>query len=230
MSISRTVAKLVEDYDSQKSLGSKLRAARIVPLLEMIEAVFEEEGSVRIVDLGGTERYWGIATREYLSHHNVSITIVNLPGTAMPEDSGPFVFVEADACNLTGFDDKSFDIAHSNSVVEHVGDWVRMVEFAKEVTRVSKKYFVQTPNFWFPIEPHCLMAFFHWLPKPIRVWLVSRFEMGHWRRAASVDEAVRIVESARLLNRAMFQALFKDAIVLTERFVGLSKSFVAIKR
>jgi hypothetical protein len=218
------------NYDSQKSVGSKLRAKRIAPLLEMIEATFNEHGSVNVIDLGGTEKYWGIVPRQYLDEHNVNITIVNLPGTLKPKDHGPFKFVEADACDLAGFDDKSFHIAHSNSVVEHVGDWKRMVQFAKELSRVSQRCFVQTPNYWFPIEPHCMTPIFHWLPKSIRIWLVLHFQLGHWRKAASVDEAVQIVESARLLNRKMFQELFRDAHVLTERFFWLPNSFIAIKK
>ncbi len=230
MGISRTLAKRLSDNDRHESLGSKLRAKRIAPLLEMIEEVFRENGSVDIIDVGGTEQYWGIVSRQYLDEHNVSITIVNLPGTGMPEDYGPFEFIEADACNLTEINDKSFHIAHSNSVVEHVGDWARMVQFAEEVSRISRQYFVQTPNYWFPIEPHCMTPFFHWLPKPIRLWMVSHFQLGHWRKASSIDEAVRIVESARLLNKKMFRALFEEATIVTERYFGLPKSFVAIKK
>jgi len=230
MSITRTFAKWFANYDTQRSVGSKLRAKRVAQLLEVIEAVFNENGSVNVIDIGGTEQYWGIVPRQYLNEHNVNITIVNLPGTLMPKDHGPFKFVEADGCDLAGFDDKSFDIAHSNSVVEHVGDWERMVQFAKELLRVSKKYFVQTPNYWFPIEPHSMTPFFHWLPMPIRIWLVSHFQLGWWKKAASIDEALRIVESARLLNKKMFQELFKDAYVLTERFFWLPKSFIALKK
>ncbi len=230
MSITRTLAQWVSNYDSQKSVGSRLRAKRIAPLLEMIEVVSSECGFVNVIDIGGTEKYWGIVSGQYMDEHNVHITIVNLPGAVIPKDHGPFKFVEADGCNLAGFDDKSFHIAHSNSVVEHVGDWKRMVQFAKELTRVSQKYFVQTPNYWFPIEPHCMTPFFHWLPEPIRIWLVSHFQLGHWRKAASMDEAVQIVESARLLNRKMFQDLFKDANILTERLFWLPKSFIALKK
>jgi hypothetical protein len=229
MPITRTLAKCFTNYDSQKSLGAKLRVKRILPLLQMIETIYKNNGSVSIIDLGGTMQYWGIVSSEYLSDHNVNITIVNLPESAMPEDQGPFRFVAADACNLTHFEDKSFDIAHSNSVVEHVGDWGRMVKFAEELKRVSRYYFCQTPNFWFPIEPHCMTPFFHWLPTPARLWLVSHFQLGHWRKAASIDDAVRIVESARLLNKKMLQALFTDASIVTERLFFLPKSFVAIR-
>jgi hypothetical protein len=230
MNITRTFAKRFASYDRQNSVGSRLRAKRIAPLLELIEAVFNEHGSVKIIDIGGTEQYWNIVPRKYLDEHNVNITIVNLAESGMPKNHGPFIFVEADGCDLAEFKDKSFHIAHSNSVVEHVGDWERMVQFAKEVTRVSQKYFVQTPNYWFPIEPHCMTPFFHWLSKPARIWVVSHFQLGHWIKAASVGEAVELVESCRLLNRKMFQELFKDSHVLSERFFWLPKSFIALKK
>ena len=104
-----------------------------------------------------------------------------------------------------------------------------MVHFAKELSRVSQKYFVQTPNFWFPIEPHFRTLFFHWLPKPIRIWLILHFNLGHKKKAESVWHAVKKVESARMLNKKMFQELFKDAEILTEKLFGFHKSLIAIK-
>lgn len=215
MAITRLLARRLANYDNPQSVGSRFRAKRIAPLLAMIEDVFNQHGHVDLVDIGGTERYWGIIPPQFLDEHNVKITLVNLPGST--------------ACALTCFSDKSFHIAHSNSVVEHVGDWQRMTQFARELSRIATKYFVQTPNYWFPVEPHCMTPFFHWLPKPMRVWLVAHFRLGHWRRAASTDEAVRIVESARLLNRNMFQELFPDGDIGTERFLGLPKSLIAMK-
>ena len=229
MSITKALARGLANSDRKTSIASQLRAKRIAPLLEMIEAAFDNNGSVSLIDIGGTQKYWDIIPNEFLDKHNVSIVIVNLPGTIMP-DHGRFRFVAADACDLTHFGDRSFHIAHSNSVVEHVGDWERMVSFASEVVRVASRHFVQTPNYWFPIEPHCMTPFFHWLPKPLRIWLVMRFQLGHWKKAASTDEAVRIVESARLLNKKMLQALFKDSEIVTERFFGLPKSFIALKK
>lgn len=229
MPITQALVKLA-DHASQESLASKLRAKRITPLLNMMEAVSKEYGCINIIDIGGTEKYWGIVPQQYLDIHNVCITIVNLPDTVMPQDHGRFKFIAADGCDLVAFNDKSFHIGHSNSVLEHVGDWERMVQFAKELTRVSQKLFVQTPNYWFPIEPHCMTPFFHWFPKPIGIWLVSHFQLGHWGKATSIDEAVRTVESARLLSKEMLQELFKDASILTERFFCLPKSLIAIKK
>lgn len=230
MSIFTKLANALTDYSSQNSLGSKFRTKRIVPMMKLIKAASNVYGSVNIIDIGGTELYWNIVSREFLDKHKVKITIVNLPGSELPMDHGPFMFVAADGCNLSAFDNDTFHIAHSNSVIEHVGDWGRKVQFATELSRVAKQYFIQTPSYWFPIEPHCMFPFFHWLPKPIRVWLVFYFKLGNWARADSIDEAVRIVESARLVDKKMFQALFKDAEVITERFIFLPKSFVAVKK
>ena len=229
MFITRLCAKRLSNYDSQKSIGSKLRARRIVPLKEMIEESFHENGSVSIIDVGGTESYWGILPRQYIDEYKVTITIANLPGITMQTDHGPFRFIEADGCDLSEFRDFSFNIAHSNSVLEHVGDWGCMVKFANEISRVSEKYFVQTPNYWFPIEPHFMTPFFHWLPKPTRLWLVSHFKLGSWKSATSIDEAVRMVESARLLNKKMLQGLFPNANIFVEKLFFLPKSFIAIK-
>ena len=227
MSFSRTLAKLT-NYDDRQSVGARFRARRAGPLLAMIDAVFRDHGCVNIVDVGGTEAYWNIIPRRVLEERNVRITIVNIEPPAATADQRHFTFVAGDGCNLAFLGDRSFHIAHSNSVVEHVGDWHRMVQFAHEVKRLAPRLFVQTPNFWFPIEPHCMTPFFHWLPKPVRLRLVSHFRLGHWKRAESVDEAVRMVESARLLDRAMFQGLFGDARIETERFLGLPKSLIAI--
>jgi len=230
MSLTRKLAKRFSNYDRPTSVGSKLRMKRVTPLIEMIEKVSREHCPINILDIGGTKKYWNIFNMQYLYKHKVKITIVNLPSGKMPNDNGPFKFAEADGCNLVDFDDRSFHIAHSNSVVEHVGNWKRMVQFAKEISRVADKYFVQTPNYWFPIEPHFMTPFFHWLPKPIRVCLVSHFQLGHWGKATTIDEAMRIVESHHLLNRKMFHELFPDAVILTERFFCLPKSFIAIKK
>jgi ubiquinone/menaquinone biosynthesis C-methylase UbiE len=196
----------------------------------MIDEVFAHNRAVTILDIGGLEKYWRILPASYLDERNVSITILNLPRTRLPEDHDRYRFVKGDGLDLSEFSDQSFDIAHANAVLQHVGDWDRMVRFGSELARVSRKYFVQTPNYWFPIEPHCMVPFFHWLPKPTRTWLVLHFQLGHWRRANSIDEAVRTVESARLLNRKMLNALFPDAVVVTERMFGLPKSLIAIKQ
>jgi hypothetical protein len=218
------------NYNNHQSIGSKLRARRSETLLNIIKRVYAEKGSVSILDLEGSTSYWNNIPSHYFTDYNITVTILYYPGEGEPGEDGYFKFTVGDPCNLSQFDDQSFDIAHSNSVLEHMGDWERMVHFAKESQRVAKYYYVQTPNFWFPIEPHFMMPFFHWLPKPISIWLISHFNIGPIHRATSIDLAVRKVDHARLLNQKMLVALFDDANIIVERLFFIPKSFIAIRQ
>lgn len=227
--ISRLIARWFTNYDDPNSLVSKIRSRRIGPLLRMMEDVFSKKGSVKILDVGGTKSYWNILPPMLLSELNIHITLVNIPGEKIQEEEKHFKWVEGDGCDLREYSDNSFDIVHSNSVIEHVGDWGDMNNFASEIRRLSRRYFVQTPNFWFPIEPHFLAPFFHWLPEPLRVRLIMLVALGHYSRADTVDKAVRSVQSARLLTRPMMRSLFPDSEISMERFFILPKSIVAIR-
>ncbi len=225
-----SIAKIASDYDNRRSLGSRLRSRRIKPFMDLVVECFQSKGEVSIIDVGGTQNYWNIVPDEFLRAHNAKVTIVNLPGKELPEGDDIYSFVSGDACDLKEFSANQFDIAHSNSVVEHVGDWAKMKAYGAEIRRVARTYFVQTPSFWFPVEPHFMRPFFHWLPKPMRVSWVSRVSVGHFPKAQSIDEAVSIVDSARLLDKKMFRSLFPDAEIVHERFLLWTKSYIAVKR
>ena len=160
MSLSKSIAKRLANYNDENSIGYKLRAKRAATLLQTIESTFQAQGEVRIIDIGGTQTYWKIFPAATLDRYNVSITLVNLPGAPRPQDQGRFTFAEASGCDLSLFQDNAFDNAHSNSVIEHVGDWEQMKRFASELRRVAPRHYVQTPNYWFPVEPHCMTPFF----------------------------------------------------------------------
>jgi len=180
--------------------------------------------------VGGRKEYWSIAPEGFLAQKRVSITITNIEEDSVrrPDDS-IFKFEFGDGRRLK-YGDKSFDVAHSNSVVEHVGRWEDMVNFSKEVSRVGCSYFVQTPNFWFPFEPHFGMLCFQWLPIPWKIALLMKKERGFFPRMPTVDAAKRAIEHCELLDERMVRALFTDAEIRKERFAGVVKSFVAIRR
>lgn len=224
----RRLALALTDYDDPRSLGSRLRARRIAPLLAMIDAAFERHGHVNVIDVGGTARYWRLLPEAFLESRRVSITLVNLHSDSLPSNDSRFTFVQGDGCDLRCMGAGEFHIAHSNSVIEHVGDLARMACFARELQRVADSYYIQTPDFWFPVEPHCMTPVFHWLPRSLRIWLVRRTALGHWRRADGRAEAEMLVDSARLLSKREFQALLPGAKVLRERVLGLPKSLIAI--
>ena len=210
--------------------GPVMRRRRMSPLIRMIANCHRKNGRADIIDIGGTSRFWKTAIGPVLDEFNAHVRVVNLPGVEKPRSEGRMTFEDSDGCDLSRYDDASFDIAFSNSVIEHVGDWTRMRSFANEVRRVARAYFVQTPNFWFPVEPHCVTPFFHWLPFASRVWLLRNFDLGYWRGRRSVDAAVATAESARLLSAPMMEDLFPEAKIQKERFLFLPKSIIAISR
>lgn len=226
----KTFIRNIANQDDPNSISSRLRAKRIELFVALLAKAYEKYGCVNVLDMGGTRQYWNIVSDTTLSQYHVSITLVNLPGSKQQLSEGRFKYIEGDCCDLSSFADNSFHIVHSNSVVEHVGDWEMMVRFAREVSRLAPVYYVQTPNFWFPIEPHCMAPFFHWLPRQIRVFLLLKLNVGNWHRHDSVDSSIRRIDGTQLLDKRMFYELFKDAIYNTERFLLMPKSLIAIRK
>jgi hypothetical protein len=130
-----------------------------------------------------------------------------------------------DACNMSQFVTQEFDVVFSNSVIEHVGSRDNQRRMADEIRRVGCRYFVQTPNRNFLLEPHSVFPFFQFLPLLVRLWLVSRFRLG-WYGRMTRDEAKRDVQMTHLLDRHELMLLFPEGELYEERFVGLVKSFI----
>lgn len=229
MGISSALVRRAANYDDPRSLGSRLRARRSAHLVEQLAATHAAFGKVSVIDIGGTRYYWNALPDNVLERFNVSLVIVNLPGEPHPEDTDRITYKAGDGCALDWVDDRQFDIAHANSVLEHVGQWDRQRAFAGEVRRVANGYVAQTPNLWFPMEPHFMAPMFHWLPEPTRARLLMTFKLGHSGRADSLDDAMSRVQSVQLVNRAMFRQLFPDATIHLERIAGLPKSMIGVR-
>jgi len=174
-----------------------------------------------ILDVGGTREFW--ETVGFTGEDGVSIVLLNI--TLRTSRHASFRSVVGDARCL-GFPDNAFEVVFSNSVIEHVGDFEQQRQMANEVQRVGRRYFLQTPNRFFPFEPHFLFPFFQFLPFRLRVFLIRHFAMGHFGRVRDRRRAEGIVRSIRLLSERELQKLFPDGEIYRERFLGLTKSFV----
>ena len=182
------------------SLAARARARRH----ERFFALTRLAPGMRVVDVGcGTLGLRGLEPE-------LDITGVDL--TDRPQYPGPFV--RADAAQGLPFDDGAFDLAYCSSVVEHVAP-PRRAAFAAEIKRVARGWFVQTPAWSFPIEPHALLPFAHWLPPTVR--------RPYWRLGAAGSW-----EDIRLLRRGELEGLFGEPI-LAERFGGIVKSWIALR-
>jgi SAM-dependent methyltransferase len=161
----------------------------------------------------------------------ISLTITNLPSTLRPIDSR-ILQVGADGC-LLPFRDNAFDIVFSNSVIEHVGNLERQRAFAREVARVGRRFWVQTPNRGFPVEQHLLVPFVHQIPKRWQTAVLNRFT--GWEYLTRPTEAERqsyvthFLNDIRLLGPADLHDLFPDAHIVSEKVSGITKSLIAVR-
>ncbi len=181
---------------------------------------FRECGTV--IDLGGTVEMWnGAGLGKRITLLNVDESPKNLPPG--------FTYIRGDGRD-TRFPDAAFDLAFSNSAIEHVGDFDDQRRFANEMLRVGRRVYCQTPNKWFPVEPHFLGVFVHWLPRRWFNHFVDRYLTLHgWRYKPDAATSAALISSIRLLTRAELAQLFPGCKIRTEWCVGLPKSFVVWK-
>lgn len=179
---------------------------------------------ISIIDIGGTTSFWeqhGWADRE-----DVEITLVNQKAE---ERKHANIIPEAgDATDLKDHAESSFDIAFSNSVIEHLFALDNQRAMAAEVLRVGRAYWVQTPNFWFPIEPHFHMLGWQWMPEFLRIWTIRRRACGWRGPCPDPEEARNAVREVRLLTRRKLQKLFPEGKIISERYCGLVKSMIVV--
>lgn len=214
--------KRIADNREDDSLATSMRRKRFGMFLELLESV---PRPLRILDVGGTQGFW--ERMAFVDQPEVSIVVLNI--TPQPVKFDHFSSVIGDATDLSPFHDQSFDVIFSNSVIEHVGGVEQQTRMAREIERVGQRYFVQTPNYYFPIEPHYLFPGFQWLPLEARAWLLNHFDLGWQKRSPTMEQARQSVGSVRLLRKNEFVALFPRANLHEEKVFGLTKSFVAYR-
>jgi len=211
--------KRIADNRDQRSLAVQFRRRRFAFFQSLLSRL---ERPVHILDVGGTETYWKMM--ELTAGDQVFITLLNL---TQNDVSLPNVTSIAGDARAMLAKDASFDVVFSNSVIEHVGTYQDQLQMAKEIRRVGKRYFIQTPNKYFPLEPHFFFPLFQFLPINIRVLLLQNFKLGWFSKTPDKVKAREIVEGIRLLDKREFLSLFPNAEVYEEKILGMTKSFVA---
>jgi SAM-dependent methyltransferase len=215
------VLRLADNRDPG-SLASRLRAKRLEWFRSLTSGI---PRPLRILDVGGSEDEW--KTVSFVNQPDIEITIINI--RAHETSYKNVTFVVGDARDMRQFADRQFDFVYSNSVIEHVGGPEGSRRMAQEVCRVGKRYFVQTPNRYFPIEPHFVFPFFQFLPRVVQISLVRRLHLGWIGRQPEKQAAEREVDSICLLSWRDMHDLFPDGRIAGERLLGLTKSIIAYR-
>jgi hypothetical protein len=209
------------DSDKPTSFANKLRTRRF-HRFESLAARLPRP--LRILDVGGTNAFW--ENRGW--HRRTDVEILTLNLVAEEQRHANIRPLTGDAMNLAEFADRSMDMVFSNSVIEHLFTFENQRRMASEVQRVGKAFWIQTPNFWFPMEPHFHFIGWQWLPATLRTSILQRRTCGWRGPCPDPIGARRLVEEVRLLTRGEMRALFPGATLIAERFGGFVKSWTAV--
>jgi SAM-dependent methyltransferase len=171
--------------------------------------------TTRVLDVGGVLGDWALAPVA------VAPVVLNLT----PQGPGSVV---GDGCALP-FADGAFDVVYANSVIEHLGTPGRQAAFAAECRRVGVRVYVQTPNYWFPVEPHYLTPVVHWLPRAAQRRLLRWASVWGLLGHPTPEAVAAMVAELRLLAPAEVARLFPDCAIRRERVLGLTKSVAAVR-
>jgi hypothetical protein len=189
------------------------------------ERTFRITSQTTVLDVGGSPAIWQFARVQ------PKLMFLNLlPAIDRSQDGA--IQIAGDG-RMLPFADGSFDIVFSNSVIEHVGASEDQRMFAREIARVGKRYWVQTPNRRFPFEMHVMLPFVHYLPRSWQHRIVHRFT--GWEMVVPHTKDIRrdylyhFLNELHLLDSRELKALFPDGRIGHERFAGLSKSLIAYR-
>lgn len=168
-----------------------------------------------VIDVGGTPEIW-----KFLPF-KPKLTFVNLrrlPGVPLENQ------IICDGCDIP-VPDKSFDIAFSNSVIEHVGSRPRQADFARELNRVGRSVWLQTPDRACPLEVHTLVPFLHWLPDAIFVRMARQFSIRRFIDDPAIFETD--LQSLHPLSVNDVRVALPAAKIIRERLAFFPKSIIA---
>jgi SAM-dependent methyltransferase len=205
--------------DIYKPFFQRFRSERLRRLIDVC-GVSE---SSRILDVGGSYyTFWAY------SPVKPKVTLLNPKASWLKCDEPGFSTMLGDGRALP-FENGSFDIVVSNSVIEHLGEWQQQRLFAEEIRRVGRRYWVQTPNRGFFIEPHFLAPLIHFLPKRHRKRLARYFTVWGLTTRPTPKQVDELVEEISLLTEQEVKELFPDAQIIREKWLGMTKSIIAYR-
>jgi hypothetical protein len=198
-----------------------------VKRLKLFAALLTPTHSDRMIDIGGYPGNWII-------HPPLvgSLDTLNLDDVRFEPASSPYHNIKVlvgDGCKLP-FADGSYDIAFSNSVIEHVGEWENQTRFAAEIRRVGMRLWCQTPARECPIEPHYFAPFVHWFPKNIQMRIIRYLTPWGLINRPNRKVIQNMVDTTRLISRKEMHELFPDCRILIEYLLpGIPKSYIAMR-
>lgn len=191
-------------------------------------------GRIRLIDLGGTVKFWenwGLREQPLFE-----VTLVNNHDRDKCHADDPITLpnirrLRADVLTLSAADFAEYDVIFSNSLIEHLPGRELQQQLARAIVESGRPYFLQTPNKRSPLDPHFprpYVPFFATYPRSLQARLLSWSALGSGSASPSYDAALTRLQNYYPLTARDVRQLFPQARILLERPFGVPMSIIAM--
>ena len=208
---------------------SKLSYISRTRKLKLFDKVMRPSKDMKVLDVGGQANPYGKEEIQFIDNYRwkKNVSVVNLSGEHISVVKKFYPEIEAvvgDCCELP-WPDKSFDIVYSNAVIEHLGNFTRQKKMATEVMRVGKRWFVTTPNRWFPFEFHTRLPFVTWFPGNVYLWISDLISYSHIKKKYTMGKKIR---GLRLMSVRELKECFQNSKIVKHRVTFMAETLIVI--
>lgn len=184
---------------------------------------------MKLLDVGAQINPDGNGERQLIDIYpwKDNISVVNISAEHISTIKKRYPEIEAvigDACELP-WPDNSFDVVYSNAVIEHLGSFERQKKMAAEIIRVGRRWFVATPNRWFPFEFHMRLPFVTWLPGNGYLRVGNIVSYNHIREKYMIGAKHN---DLRLMSAGELRKCFPGSNIIKQRVTFMAETLIAV--
>lgn len=208
---------------------SKLSRISRARKLKLFNQIMKPTRQTKVLDVGAQVEPNSDKETQFIDTYlwKDSISAVNISEEHISTIKKYYPEIEAvvsDACKLP-WPDKHFDVVYSNAVIEHMGSFERQKKMAAEIMRVGKRWFVTTPNRWFPFEFHMRLPFVTWLPGNGYLYVGSVITYNSVQRKYT---AGRKRKDLRLMSAGELRKCFPGSEIIKQRITFMAETLIAV--
>jgi ubiquinone/menaquinone biosynthesis C-methylase UbiE len=190
---------------------------------------FQPDENTKILDVGAEINPNGDRGLQLIDQYpwKKNISALNISSNHISSVRKTYPEIEAvigDACELP-WPDNHFDIVYSNAVIEHLGSFERQKRMAAEIMRVGKRWFVCTPNRWYPFEFHLRLPLVTWLPGSsyLRIGRLLAYNHVSKRYVSGIKR-----DDLRLMTSRELALCFPCTAIVKQRVTFMAETLIAI--
>jgi SAM-dependent methyltransferase len=208
---------------------SKLSRISRARKLELFDKIMNPTSPMKLLDVGAQIHPDNNEVRQLIDIYpwKDNISVVNISAEHIATIKRYYPQIEAvvgDACELP-WPDKSFDVVYSNAVIEHLGSFEKQKRMAAEIMRVGKRWFVTTPNRWFPFEFHMRLPLVTWLfgDGYLRIGNIISYNHLRGRYMIGVKRS-----DLRLMSASELRKCFPGSNIIKQRVTFMAETLIAV--